>query len=192
MSRDPSPATFEGGPLDPDDTGEDLSRWGYWVPFEPSIDAALDRLRHAVFNSGQYVLPGVLGFGPNFAELDAKWREENPGEAEDEDEAGEAWDGSVPESIEALLEAAVDAGGTRTVIDMVAGVSETPEFMAVSPLTDSQLTELFGTDRPTRAEVEAQSSRILAFRDGWVGAYVIAYAAGTPAWLYFTGSSGAS
>ena len=77
MSRDPSPATFEGGPLDPDDTGEDLSRWGYWVPFEPSIDAALDRLRHAVFNSGQYVLPGVLGFGPNFAELDAKWREEN-------------------------------------------------------------------------------------------------------------------
>lgn len=85
--------------------------------------------------------------------------------------------------------------GTHSIID-IQKVAPLPslscELMAVCPLSPAALIELFGTERPSRAQVQAlaQDSRLLSRIQRWTGVYLVVYEGATPKWLYFTGFSG--
>ena len=85
--------------------------------------------------------------------------------------------------------------GTHSIID-IQKVAPLPasscELMAVCPLSSAALLELFGTERPSRPQVQAlaQDSRLLSRIQRWTGVYVVVYEGATPKWLYFTGFSG--
>lgn len=88
-----------------------------------------------------------------------------------------------------------DTEGTHSIIDIqkVAPFpSSSCELGAVCPLSPAALVELFGTQRPSRAAVEAlaQDKRLLSRLQRWSGVYVVVYEGSSPKWLYFTGYSG--
>ena len=96
-----------------------------------------------------------------------------------------------PSSLEQLLEQGGESG-THSIIDVLS-VSPTVELGAVAPLSDAELAELFGSDQPTRADVEANWAgvmRVTEQRGPWTGTYLTTYRCGEPDELYFFGMSG--
>lgn len=106
--------------------------WFYYVDYEPDINAALQRLRQREFLAGRYN-PAI-----DFPEFPV-----------DEDSPVV---GAQHSSIEEALEE-TDADGTRSILDMQ-GVSDTPDYCVVAPLSSEKLLELFGTDKPTYEMIE--------------------------------------
>jgi hypothetical protein len=147
----------------------------YWyvVPYEKDIDAALQRLRQREFEAGRYnpVVP--------FPEFHAGHESPSPGRQH----------ASIEEAI-----GSAGAEGTRSILDMMRGVlptaynvAEAP-YAGVSRLSESDLTTLFGTTRPSREAVE--SSRLLWERlERGTGVYVVLYAKGEPHEIFFAGIS---
>lgn len=116
--------------------------WSYFAPYRENIAAALEELKQREFSAGRYHKP--RGFTGTHA--------------------------TIEEAV-----AANDADGSRSILDMV-GVSDVPrnpdrvdfsddpmEFDSeedmmlglVAPLAPEPLVLLFGTERPTRAMIEA-------------------------------------
>ncbi len=103
------------------------------------------------------------------------------------------------ETIEELLESQ-DEAGTHSILDMTRA-SEAPEdeFGVVSPIARDELMELFGTETPARAQIQAKEDDLfesLAAFDRmrhtgfWCGVYTVAYANGQPDELFFYVASG--
>jgi hypothetical protein len=138
----------------------------YTVKYQPDIKAALQELREREFRAGRYnpVIP-FLNFpiGPNSPAPGARHA-----------------------SMAAAFNAA-GADGTRSIIDL-AHISEEPEMGAVTPLTDDELEELFGTTHPTRAMVE-ENYDIWERLDRFQGVYIILYKDDQPDEIYFAGYS---
>ena len=80
-------------------------------------------------------------------------------------------------------------GGTRSVIDLL-GVSQVPKAGHAAPLTDAELTKVFGTTKPTQQQVEPLASVLLNLRPAGHGTYIVVYADDEPAGYYFTGVTG--
>jgi hypothetical protein len=83
--------------------------------------------------------------------------------------------------------AAADADGTRSILDMTR-VAAKPDFGAVAPLDESELTELFGTVRPSAADVEESEGLFDALERGQ-GAYIVVYEDDEPSHIFFAGYS---
>lgn len=137
------------------------SGWSYFVPYEISTQAALDRLRWEVFRKGSYfkLRPGQKAKSP-----DQAFRLN-------------------------------ETEGTHSIIDIqkaAAAPAAACELGSVCPLSPAALVELFGTEKPSRAAVEAlaQDPRLLSRVQSWTGIYVVVYESNAPKWLYFTGFSG--
>src|SRR4029453_11574710 len=94
--------------------------------------------------------------------------------------------GAKHASIEQAMEDA-DADGTRSILDMER-VSNTPDYAAVSPLPSNDLVQFFGTDKPTRAMIEANDDFFEILERGQ-GVYIIAYRDGEPSEIFFAGYS---
>ena len=83
--------------------------------------------------------------------------------------------------------------GTHSIIDMMNGLSPTPEFGTVSPLTEQQLLAVFDTLTPASDRVEAWLGHggDNGLRDRWEGLGVVGHTAdGVPEFLFFAGVSG--
>jgi hypothetical protein len=96
-----------------------------------------------------------------------------------------------PKTIKKLLELQGESG-THSILD-VGGVSPKPEFGTVSPLPPTKLVELFGSERPSHAQIERASSSgaLEGFTsERWQGIYVVAYHDGSPSEIFFAGCSG--
>ncbi len=91
-----------------------------------------------------------------------------------------------PASIEEAFEN-MDADGTASILDMER-VSTTADYGAVCPLSASDLTRYFGTEQPTRAQIEATRDFYEDIERGQ-GIYVIVYKDHQPSELYFAGYS---
>jgi hypothetical protein len=91
-----------------------------------------------------------------------------------------------PESMEDALEVA-GADGTRSILDMM-GVSDTPEFFAVTPVPPAQLLTYFGTEKPTRVMVERNHDYFEDIERGH-GICLVVYKDDQPHELYFAGYS---
>jgi hypothetical protein len=83
--------------------------------------------------------------------------------------------------------------GTHSIIDIRKVAREAPASCAagtVCPLGPAALVELFGSERPDRAKVEAAGTRLTSRNPAWSGLYVVVYEANAPKWLFFAGHSG--
>lgn len=166
------------------------SGWSYFVPYEPDISAALERLRQAVFQRGDYYWRGsgyefwdeadnrlAMGEDPAVVEIERMAKRDSM---------------QKPSSIAELFEWNEEVG-THSIIDMDRGVSTDPAFGTVSSLTDDQLISGFGTTTPTHAQIEqweAGGDPIGSVRSRWKGLYIVVYKGDVPTELYFAGFSG--
>ncbi len=91
-----------------------------------------------------------------------------------------------PTSIEEALEIA-DADGTASILD-IAKVSDAPDFCCAAPFSPDELQTYFGTDRPTRADVE-QSEEYWEDLERGQARYAVVYANNAPSEIYFAGYS---
>jgi hypothetical protein len=91
-----------------------------------------------------------------------------------------------PSSIEEALEIA-DADGTASILDIMQ-ISDTPDFCCAAPFSADELTEFFGSDHPTRAEIDASDDYWDDMERGQAR-YAIVYANGEPSEIYFAGYS---
>jgi hypothetical protein len=141
--------------------------WFYFVEYEPSIEAALQKLRRREFDAGRY--------NPAVDFPDFPLRPESPAP------------GAQHDSIEEAIEDA-DADGTRSILDMER-VADEADFNAVAPLARETLLELFGTDRPTREMIDESDELFDALERGQ-GVYVVVYeGGGGPSEIFFAGYS---
>ena len=91
-----------------------------------------------------------------------------------------------PSTIEEAF-ANMGADGTGSILD-ITGVSELPDFSAVTPLPRETLEELFGTDKPTREMIQTNMDFYEDIERGQ-GVYIIAYKDGRPSEIFFAGYS---
>jgi hypothetical protein len=91
-----------------------------------------------------------------------------------------------PSSIEEALEIA-DADGTASILDIMK-ISEAPDFCCAAPFTNNELTSYFGSERPTRADIEGSEDYWEEMQRGQAR-YAVLYANGTPSEIYFAGYS---
>jgi len=140
--------------------------WFYFVDYQPDINRALQELRQREFKAGRY--NPVMWFPPFPIE------------------ANSPAPGAKHPSIERAMEDA-DADGTRLILDMER-ISATADYGAVTPLSNQQLVQFFGTDRPTREEIETNDDLFEELERGQ-GVYVIAYRDHEPAEIFFAGYS---
>jgi hypothetical protein len=91
-----------------------------------------------------------------------------------------------PSSIDEALEIA-DADGTCSILDIMQ-ISDTPDFCCAAPFTKSELTTYFGTEQPTRSDVESSEDFWEEMERGQAR-YAVLYANGQPSEIYFAGYS---
>ena len=142
------------------------SPYWYFVPYEPDIDAALQKLRQREFEAGRYnpVIRDML-----FPLSDPPPR---PGRQHD--------------SIDAAIEDSAEEG-TCSILDMQS-VGDAPDICTVGPLPDEDIEEFFGTTKPTHEAVEAQHD-IWEIMNRGEGLYIIVYKDGKPDEIFFGGYS---
>ena len=172
--------------------------WKYFVPYQADLEAALQQLREKVFAEGQY----LSGVGITRPDMEAALKAcgadtesvlqgfaaqasdpELPAETRNKfatlvqqlrqlDESGAAL--PKPNSIEELLERQ-GASGTHSILDIVR-ISTTPDFGTVGPLSLPKLIEVFGTERPSHAQIQSKYEEGALeeyFTERWQGIYVI-------------------
>jgi hypothetical protein len=96
-----------------------------------------------------------------------------------------------PKTPDELLERQAETG-THSILDITT-ISNTPDFSAISPLPRERLAEVFGTESPTRSQIEkAYKAGVLEefISERWQGIYIIAFRDGTPSEIFFAGCSG--
>jgi hypothetical protein len=140
--------------------------WMYFVEHDEDVEFALDALKVREFRAGRY--NPVMPFPPFPA-----------------DPSGPA-PGAKHSSIEEAREAA-DADGTRSILDMDR-IGDEPDFGVVVPLDRQEIIELYGTEHPTRAMIEANPDFLEEVERGQ-GVYLVAYDGDRPAWICFGGYS---
>jgi hypothetical protein len=91
-----------------------------------------------------------------------------------------------PSSIDEALEIA-DADGTASILD-IAHISTRPDFGCAAPFTPAELKLYFGTDRPSRDDIE-QAHDYWEDIDRGQARYAVVYAGGSPSEIYFAGYS---
>lgn len=91
-----------------------------------------------------------------------------------------------PATIEEALEIA-DADGTASILDIMQ-ISEEPDFCCAAPFSADELRDYFGSERPTRAEVESADEFWEGLERGQAR-YAVVYENGQPAELFFAGYS---
>jgi hypothetical protein len=91
-----------------------------------------------------------------------------------------------PASIEEALEIA-DADGTASILD-INQISDEPDFNCAAPFSPDELTEFFGTEQPSRDDVE-QAEDYWEEMERGQARYAVVYAGGKPSEIYFAGYS---
>lgn len=178
------------------------STWNYFVPYDSSVERALQRLRQDVFQAGKYGdgIPASEQMRATFEQMIAV--SPDPAAARARMEAAirqiDALRSQLPQmpkpaSMEELLEQRAESG-THSIID-IQRVAPQPEFGAVSPMPPDELTRLFGTEKPSHQAIEEMLSdeRLIdhpLVAERWQGVYFTVYADGQPAELFFVGTSG--
>jgi hypothetical protein len=144
------------------------SGWSYFVPFDRDHGRALRRLQKKVFASGKFYR-----------------RPRSP----------------KPKTLAELRKLSGE-DGTHSILDMnrvipppkrpgeIQSSFDEQRFGSVSELHATDLTEFFGTTKPTRAQVEDRLDEITSWRNRNVGSLVVIYKDGKPDELLFTGFSG--
>ena len=161
------------------------SGWAYFVPYQADIYRALQELRASVFESGEYFSEVKL----LSATIERMQGRMPAGTLQRfQDRLTQLQDQPQPENIEELMDMTGESG-THSILD-IDGISEIPEFGKVTALSRQRLQQFFGTERPTRAMVEAQIGKIQDSCKRWEGLYLIVFENDLPKEICFVGVSG--
>jgi hypothetical protein len=195
------------------------SGWSYFVPYEDDIQLALNKLREAVFRSGNYPVRPAFQAGDmtfdDFVPPDATEEERE----EFREQYGD-WQQEVqPESFASIDELLNWNGeeGTHSILDVHTVITTPLEHPTIElweraagrkldmqrmiellrerigkvyPLSEKQLFTLFGTVQPTHEMVAKSLYQLQDLRDRGVGLYVIVYKNDLPTEILFAGYSG--
>jgi hypothetical protein len=139
----------------------------YFVTYEDSAQSALDKLREREFKAGRYnpVIP--------FLEFD-------------EPEFSQQQPGAKHRSIAAAMDASAE-DGTRSILDL-GKVGKASDYGVAGLVPAAKLKQLFGTDQPTREQVQSNHELFEDIQRGQ-GIYFTVYRGGAPAELFFAGYS---
>jgi hypothetical protein len=139
----------------------------YFVPYQDDTQAALDALRTREFEAGRYspVIRYLAFSEPAFSA-------QKPGKGH--------------KSIKAALAASAEEG-TRSILD-IASVGDTPDYGVAAPIATDTLHALYGTDKPTRAMVEADMGFLDDVERGKC-VYFVVWDEGVPKETFFAGYS---
>ena len=160
--------------------------WSYFTPYQPDVEKALQKLRQKIFDEGAYgkthaFNPDMLSKIPGLRESVEKLRQL---EAERLGGPDRKFD-----SIEELLEAAAE-DGTHSILD-IEHTADEPDFGVAWPAPADILEEIFGSSKPTRADIESKPNELAERLELYGQAvYVIVYAEEQPTEIYFEGVSG--
>lgn len=91
-----------------------------------------------------------------------------------------------PSSIAEALEIA-DADGTASILD-IERITAEPDFGCAAPFSPAELKQYFGSERPSRADVERAEDYWDDLERGHAR-YAVVYAGGKPSEIYFAGYS---
>jgi hypothetical protein len=80
-----------------------------------------------------------------------------------------------------------DADGTASILD-IQRISDEPDFFCAAPFSPAKLRQYFGTDRPTREDIE-QGDAYWDDLERGQARYVVVYEGNQPSQLYFAGYS---
>lgn len=170
------------------------SGWSYYVPYDPDLDRALQRLREQVFREGKFYSPDPARRPKSIAQL-LEWNAED-GTHSILDMTRIAPPPKTPGRSGRSLPPNSDERG---VIDMTRFDPEAHRrwleeafgsIGAVRELHPDDLRALFGTTRPPRAAVEARASDVMDLRARGEGTVVVIYEGDAPVELFFTAFSG--
>jgi hypothetical protein len=162
----------------------------YFTPYQEDIGAALQALRDQEFRAGRYD-PAMRNANPPLYMFQFRFPPDSSSPA--------------PGPVHASLQQAfdnMDEAGTGSILDLI-NVADDPDSFTLSPVSDSDLQDLFGTAQPTRADVERVllNAGALLSDDGetaldfWEmidrgeGRYIVLYQDGRPAELFMAGYS---
>ncbi len=140
----------------------------YWytVPYQANVQAALNELREREFRAGRYYPAMELVRFPITADSPAP--------------------GAQHTSIEEAQEDA-DATGTCSILDILT-IADEPDFCVAAPLDPSELQALYGTIRPSAAQVESNMDFLEDVERGHA-VYIVCYEDDSPSHLVFAGYS---
>jgi hypothetical protein len=162
------------------------SGWSYFIPYQEDVYQALQELREIIFEQGAYYKP---------AEFYGKILESEVGQNMSPDLRGQLKTDvekmrkqPKPNSIDELIELNGESG-THSILD-IQKVASSPDFGVVAPLSQKELRDIFGTERPNREMVENKAEIVKSLRGRWQGTYIIVYNKETPKEIFFTGFSG--
>jgi len=140
--------------------------WFYFVHYEKDINQALQHLKEREFRAGRYS-PVIL-----IPKFPVDERSDLPG-------AGH-------ESIEEAIDASGESG-TRSILDIVR-VGNEREFLAITPIDPQRRELLYGTQQPSREQVEGNMD-FFEEMDRGEGIYIIPYRDAAPSEILFAGYS---
>src|ERR1043166_202063 len=152
--------------------------WNYFAPYQADVEAALQKLRADVFERGEYgqtqgIPSEVLAtMPPEVREAMQKLRD-----LETQRLGGPSREfGSIDE----LLEAAAE-DGTNSILD-IQHTSSSPDFGAAWPARADVVQRVFGSECPSRAQVEVHAGKISEAQEleRWQAVYVLVYDQGSP------------
>lgn len=155
------------------------SGWDYRVPYVGSVEKTFIAVQEQILADGGYIWPWE-DIDPDFVDGEPLPR---------------------PSSLEALRVAKVLEEyweeGTHTLLDIDRVISgEGDEFGAVRLLVADELSRLFGTEQPTAADFDrvyrssSEGPLLDLLGDRWSGRSMVIYDNGSPAEVFFWGSSG--
>jgi hypothetical protein len=113
---------------------------------------------------------------------------EDFGDEDDEEEPREFAPGQRPETIEELLEMVAE-DGTHSILD-IEQTGPRREFGVAAPMPAARMRRFFGSEQPTRDQVEANWGDASEELDRWQAYYVTIYRDGKPDEYAFIGCSG--
>ena len=170
------------------------SGWHYTTPYDEDANAALQRLCQEVFDSGRYgdpfanvsiwSLPGNVPIAIKLIFVAAKCFYTTSSFV-----SWVARGCRGPRSIDESLEIAAESG-THSILD-IERCSQTPRFAVAWRLQPAKLRALFGTDKPTVADLDRVGWEAAAEKlHRWQAVYFPLYDNDQPVSLVFVGCSG--
>ena len=147
------------------------SGWHYKVPYNDDAGGALQQLRQEVFASGAYAKAwtGLDDFPPELIAGELAEMAEMAGRPVDPASIDRLAAGEDPVSIDEALLWSMDSG-THSILDIVNGIGHEPDFGIITPFARAAYIEVFGTERPSEAAVEAQLMNLDSMvRERWQG-----------------------
>jgi hypothetical protein len=140
----------------------------YFVEYQDDMQAALDALREREFEAGRYnpVMRYIEFSEPAFSK-------QKPGKKHD----------SIQDAIDE-----VEEEGTRSILD-ISTVGEEREYGVAGPIDEDTRRELFGTDKPTRKQIEENIDPILDMIERGKAIAIVAWEKKKPSEIFFAGYS---